>query len=85
MKKFMFRTLCVLTALSVLCTCYVIYDYLTYSTNSVEKNINKLNDDIDNVQDSIDKAQEKKDNFSIENKEKSGLLEVWQKELEKVE
>ena len=35
----------------------------------MEKNINKLNDDIDNVQDNIDKTQEKKENFSIENKE----------------
>ena len=85
MKNILFRTLCVLTILSVLCTSYVIYDYYTYETNSKEKSINKLNNDIKDTEKKIDKAKDKKDNFISNNKDKVGKLEIWQKELEKVD
>lgn len=85
MKKILFRTLCVLTVLSVLCTCYVIFDYYIYSTRDTENKIDKLNNDIEDTQKKIDEEKEKKEKFILDNKEKAGKLEVWQKELEKVD
>lgn len=85
MKRILFIVLCVLTSISVLCTCYVIIDYMRYNTSRQYKYIETIEEEIDEVDSQIDEVNKKKDEFEKENSEKVGKLELWQKELEKVD
>ena len=85
MKNILFKVLCVLTSLSVLCTCYVIIDYMRYDTSRQYKYVETIEEEIDGVETKIDDVNKKKEEFEKENSEKVGKLELWQKELEKVD
>lgn len=85
MKNILFKILCVVTALSVICTCYVIIDYMRYNNSKQYEYIETVEEEIDEVNSKIDNINDKKEEFEKENSEKVGKLELWQKELEKVE
>ena len=85
MKNILFKVLCVLTSLSVLCTCYVIIDYMRYDTSRQYKYVETIEEEIDGVETKIDDVNKKKEEFEKENSEKVGKLELWKKELEKVD
>lgn len=85
MKKILFYVLCVLTAISAVCASYVIIDYMKYNSSIQEEKIEKIETEIDDVDKQIEEENKKVDDFKKENSEKVGKLELWEKEIEKVE
>ena len=84
MKKVLFGGLCVLTALSVLCTIYIIFDYISYSTAQTEEKISGIEKKTKEIQKNIDNANIEKQEFLENNKEKVGMLDLWEEEKERI-
>ena len=83
MRKIIIGITSIILCLSIGLFCYVFIQYNNFSNNG-KNNIGKLENKIKIIDKDINKKKEEVNKIKEDNKEKVELLEVWEKELEKV-